>query len=222
MSSNIAQTPIDIPNPKNIINNPTPLDNLNNNLYGDLNTNHLSMENIESNSFHLVKIVSLCILIILLLYNIYLYINNEETLLDKILKFLNIHNNDDDKKENEIEKKPLIKGSNKKKCKKKKNEDNFMDVKNLALIEKYKKLPESELNKALQIQDSDKPENKPIPSPDLSSESDIQKAKKTGYCFVGEDRTGRKCVSINASDKCMSGEIYPSMGICINPNLRAN
>ena len=94
-----------------------------------------------------------------------------------------------------------------------------MNVKELALIEKYEKLPESELNKALQVQDSDKPENKPIPSPDLSSKSDIQQAK-TGYCFVGQDETGRKCVSINASDKCMSGEIYPSMNICINPNLR--
>lgn len=219
MSSNSLQTPIDIPDPKNIINNPTPLDNLNTNLHGNINASEISMENIESNSFHLVKIVLLCILTILLLYNIYLYINNEETLLDKVLKYLNINNNNN-KKENEVKIKPIIKGSNKKMSKKKKNTDNHMDVKELALIEKYEKLPESELNKALQIQDSDKPENKAIPSPDLSSESDIQKAKKSGYCFIGEDETGRKCISINASDKCMSGEIYPSMNICINPNLR--
>ena len=34
-----------------------------------------------------------------------------------------------------------------------------MDVKELALIEKSQKIPESELNKALQIQDSDKIKN---------------------------------------------------------------
>ena len=53
-----------------------------------------------------------------------------------------------------------------------------MNVKELALIEKYEKLPESELNKALQVQDSDKPENKPIPSPDLSSKVIFNKQKK--------------------------------------------
>ena len=120
MSSNSVQTPIDIPDPKNIINNPTPLDNLNTNLHANLNTTELSMENIQNNSFHLVKIVLLCILTILLLYNIYLYINNEETLLDKVLKYFNINNNDN-KNENEVEIKPVVKGSAKKKSKKKKN-----------------------------------------------------------------------------------------------------
>jgi len=60
------------------------------------------------------------------------------------------------------------------------------------------------------------------PIPDDSS-SEIQRSKisgKTGYCFIGEDNGFRTCVNVNESDKCMSGEIFPTREICINPNLR--
>lgn len=41
-----------------------------------------------------------------------------------------------------------------------------------------------------------------------------------GYCYIGEDRGNRSCVPINEQSSCMSGEIFPSRDICINPNLR--
>lgn len=42
----------------------------------------------------------------------------------------------------------------------------------------------------------------------------------SGYCYIGTDNDVRTCVNIGRNDICMSGDIYPSMDICINPNLR--
>jgi hypothetical protein len=43
---------------------------------------------------------------------------------------------------------------------------------------------------------------------------------KDGYCYVGEDRGNRNCIKISRADKCMSGDIFPTSEICINPSLR--
>ena len=40
------------------------------------------------------------------------------------------------------------------------------------------------------------------------------------FCYIGEDRGYRSCIELSTGDKCMSGDIFPSMDICINPNLR--
>jgi hypothetical protein len=52
------------------------------------------------------------------------------------------------------------------------------------------------------------------------SDDIIQEANKKGFCYIGTDRGNRSCIKINESDNCASGKIYPSMDICINPNLR--
>lgn len=44
---------------------------------------------------------------------------------------------------------------------------------------------------------------------------------QAGWCYIGEDRGFRSCAQVSASDKCMSGDIFPSQELCINPNLRA-
>lgn len=178
-----------------------------------------SNEAVEENSMHVIKIFFLSVFIILLLYNLYQFIIGEETLIEKLMKLVT-----GEKKE---EKKPkpaknTVSGVElKKKSKKKKNDEINMDVKELALLDKISKIPQSQLDKALEVQDSDKPENQTIPSPDLSSESDIQMVKKTGYCYIGSDNGKRHCVSVKTKDKCMSGEVFPSMDLCINPNLRS-
>ena len=53
-----------------------------------------------------------------------------------------------------------------------------------------------------------------------TSEDVIQKRQKGGWCYVGEDRQFRSCIEISDSDKCMSGDIFPTRQICINPTLR--
>jgi len=52
------------------------------------------------------------------------------------------------------------------------------------------------------------------------SNSDIQNPKKSGYCYVGVDRGHRSCVRVGKGDICMSGDIFPTNEICINPQLR--
>jgi hypothetical protein len=51
--------------------------------------------------------------------------------------------------------------------------------------------------------------------------SNIQKTtSKGGYCYIGEERGHRSCMRVNETDGCMSGDIFPTMDICINPSLR--
>ena len=55
------------------------------------------------------------------------------------------------------------------------------------------------------------------------SYSSIQRSKgsgKSGWCFIGEDKGIRSCVEVGLNDTCMSGDIFPTNSICINPNLR--
>ena len=53
------------------------------------------------------------------------------------------------------------------------------------------------------------------------STSSIQKTQtKGGYCYIGEERGHRSCMRVNDNDTCMSGEIFPTNEICINPSLR--
>ena len=43
---------------------------------------------------------------------------------------------------------------------------------------------------------------------------------KSGFCYIGEDRGFRSCIEVGEGDVCMSGDIFPTQDICINPNLR--
>jgi len=46
-------------------------------------------------------------------------------------------------------------------------------------------------------------------------------AESSGWCYIGEDRGYRSCAQVGVDDKCMSGDIFPSQELCMNPNLRA-
>ena len=55
------------------------------------------------------------------------------------------------------------------------------------------------------------------------SYSSIQASKtagKAGWCYIGEERGIRSCIEVGENDQCMSGDIFPSQEICVNPNLR--
>ena len=60
-----------------------------------------------------------------------------------------------------------------------------------------------------------KPQKHPLPA-----ESD-NRTRKAGFCYIGEDRGFRSCISVGEGDDCMSQDIYPTMDQCINPNLRS-
>ena len=58
------------------------------------------------------------------------------------------------------------------------------------------------------------------PSPD-DSRSVFQSNGKAGWCFIGQDQGVRTCSEIGVNDMCMSGDIFPTQEICMNPRLRA-
>ena len=59
----------------------------------------------------------------------------------------------------------------------------------------------------------------PLPD-DATSVTQSGGRSKSGYCYIGEDRGFRSCIKVGENDECMSGDIFPTMDICINPNLR--
>jgi hypothetical protein len=56
-------------------------------------------------------------------------------------------------------------------------------------------------------------------SPD-DSRSSIQTTGKSGWCYIGEDEGIRTCSQIGVNDVCMSGDVFPTQSVCVNPNLR--
>jgi hypothetical protein len=75
--------------------------------------------------------------------------------------------------------------------------------------------------------DKDKHKNKqkelamPLPDEAGSLTQASKASRKAGFCYIGEDRGFRSCISVGEGDTCMSGDIFPSHDICINPSLRS-
>ena len=76
------------------------------------------------------------------------------------------------------------------------------------------------LNKALNTSQSSKNPNNEYEADEASS--NIQSGPpKSGWCYIGEDRGFRTCAEVGPNDKCISGDIFPSQDLCVNPSLRA-
>jgi hypothetical protein len=78
-------------------------------------------------------------------------------------------------------------------------------------------LANNTLNKALntskmQQQDQDYEANE--------AHSSVSHSGQSGWCYVGQDQGIRTCAKVSVNDECMSGDIFPSQEICVNPNLR--
>lgn len=63
---------------------------------------------------------------------------------------------------------------------------------------------------------------RPPPSADETTSTTQRgsKGRKGGYCYIGEENGIRSCLRVSDASMCMSGEIFPSKDICINPTLR--
>lgn len=57
-------------------------------------------------------------------------------------------------------------------------------------------------------------------APDDSLSSIQASSGKSGWCFIGEQQGIRSCAQLGVNDQCMSGDVFPSREICVNPNLR--
>ena len=58
----------------------------------------------------------------------------------------------------------------------------------------------------------------------LSKTTNVQShtasSNKSGWCFIGEEEGIRSCIDVGLNDICMSGDIFPTNAVCVNPNLR--
>ena len=43
---------------------------------------------------------------------------------------------------------------------------------------------------------------------------------KYSFCYIGKDKHKRVCAKINDYTKCESNKIFPTLDLCINPNLK--
>jgi hypothetical protein len=76
---------------------------------------------------------------------------------------------------------------------------------------------EDSLSKALQNAETHE-ESEVMPD---DSRSSVQTTGKSGWCYIGEDQGVRTCSEIGVNDTCMSGDIFPTQTICMNPKLRS-
>ena len=75
------------------------------------------------------------------------------------------------------------------------------------------------LNKALNTSQSKQTSSTDFQADESSS--NIQGGtSKSGWCYIGEDRGFRSCAQVGDNDECMSGDIFPTQEVCVNPNLR--
>jgi hypothetical protein len=80
------------------------------------------------------------------------------------------------------------------------------------------------LNKALNTSTSQKQQvnGEDYHADDSTSSIQISSTTgKAGWCYIGEERGFRTCGEVGVNDTCMSGDIFPSQQICVNPSLRA-
>jgi hypothetical protein len=81
---------------------------------------------------------------------------------------------------------------------------------------KIEKWQEDALSKALSSAEQKQGEVTPD-----DSRSSIQTTGKSGWCYIGNDQGIRTCSEIGVNDVCISGDIFPTQPVCINPKLRA-
>jgi hypothetical protein len=82
----------------------------------------------------------------------------------------------------------------------------------------YSQGDQSTLNRALNTAQSQQPEQDYQAN---EASSSVHGVGKAGWCYIGIDRGFRSCAQVGVNDTCMSGDIFPSQEICMNPNLRA-
>ena len=95
-------------------------------------------------------------------------------------------------------------------------------VKSQPITETVPQLNQQQNDSLTTALDASKPEKQqPSDYEGVEAPSTVHSGGKSGWCYVGEDRGFRTCSEVGVNDTCMSGDIFPSNELCINPNLRA-
>jgi len=100
------------------------------------------------------------------------------------------------------------------------NPNKYRDQQQSGQQQQQSQSPFKELSASLSSALADAEEKaEPLPD-DATSSTQRSSSGKAGYCYIGEDRGFRSCIQVKEGDTCMSGEIFPSNTICVNPSLR--
>ena len=100
------------------------------------------------------------------------------------------------------------------------NPNKYRDQQQSGQQQQQSQSPFKELSASLSSALADAEEKaEPLPD-DAMSSTQRSSSGKAGYCYIGEDRGLRSCIQVKEGDTCMSGEIFPSNTICVNPSLR--
>jgi Skp family chaperone for outer membrane proteins len=54
----------------------------------------------------------------------------------------------------------------------------------------------------------------------ISGYTKEQTVTSNGYCYIGYDNNNRECTNVSDGDICMSGQVFPTMDICLYPKFR--
>jgi hypothetical protein len=87
-------------------------------------------------------------------------------------------------------------------------------------IQQVENADNNTLNKAINTSQVRQSQNQNLNYEADEATSSIQGGGKSGWCYIGEDRGFRTCALVGVNDTCMSGDIFPTQEICVNPNLR--
>lgn len=74
------------------------------------------------------------------------------------------------------------------------------------------------LNRALNIS---KQQEMPKQDYVANDSYDSTQQGKAGWCYIGSEQGYRSCSQVGEADTCMSGNIFPTQDVCVNPSLRA-
>ena len=87
-------------------------------------------------------------------------------------------------------------------------------------VEKPMQTQENTLNKSLNNAEQNINTTQVEADDSYSSIQMNKSSGKNGWCYIGEDRGFRSCMEVGPNDQCMSGDIFPTSAVCVNPNLR--
>jgi hypothetical protein len=95
-------------------------------------------------------------------------------------------------------------------------------LKSVSVVEPENANDMSESAKPANPTNGNKQKAKQQVAPDEDSEPDPVRTEsvKGGYCYIGKINDTRYCSKVSSRNYCMSGDIYPSMDVCVNQNLR--
>lgn len=167
--------------------------------------------NLENGGADILKIILIGSIVIFLSYNIYLYLTEGTDVLGKYfgISLIKTATTTKDVVDTNIDAtKRGMDGI-------KKGVDKSLDM----VAETGQKI-ENKAESRLQASINKPPTRPDNTKADISTESNIQKPKQSGYCYIGTDRTYRSCVKMEPGDVCASKKVFPTKDVCINPNLR--